>query len=289
MAYQLCKNVMYDDRKRNAYNALAGQTFGLSFEKWYQDGYWTQSNIPYTLFDGEKAVANISVNRMELVCRGQRFDYIQLGTVMTDAACRKQGLSRFILNEIMNDWMERCDGIFLFANKTVLDFYPRFGFERQLQYRYSLKVENALGDVRKLDMDRMEDRELLEKYYKKTNPFSQLQVVNNFGLLMFYCGSFMKDNVFYSSRWDAVMIAERDENVLVCFDIYCDAGKDFMEVLTSMAPAGVDTIDIRFTPESGYPYEIVSDDNEDDVLFVLKGKGNLFKNKKVIFPEISHT
>ena len=289
MPYQLCKNVMCDDRKREAFNALAGQTFDLSFEDWYRNGYWTQTNIPYTLFDNEKAISNISVNRMELVWQGQRFNYIQLGTVMTDISYRRQGLSRLIMNEIMSDWKDHCDGIFLFANESVLEFYPKFGFERQLQYRYSLTVENTAGNARKLDMDRLQDRKLLEEYYRKTNPFSQLQAVNNFGLLMFYCGSFMKDNVYYSSQCDAVMIAERNENVLVCFDIFCDAGKGFMEILTSMAPVGVDTIDIRFTPETEYQYEISPDHNDDDALFVLKSKGNIFKDNKIVFPEISHT
>ena len=29
---------------------------------------------------------------------------------------------------ILQNWSDRCDGIYLFANDTVLDFYPKFGF-----------------------------------------------------------------------------------------------------------------------------------------------------------------
>lgn len=53
MAYQIHKNVMPDPKARRAFDALASQVFGLSFEDWYAAGYWTASNLPYTLFDGD--------------------------------------------------------------------------------------------------------------------------------------------------------------------------------------------------------------------------------------------
>ena len=37
--------------------------------------------------------------------------------------------------EVLRDWTNQCDGMFLFANETVLDFYPKFGFRRETQYQ----------------------------------------------------------------------------------------------------------------------------------------------------------
>lgn len=82
MSYQLCKNVMCDENMRRSFNSLAGKTFHLSFEDWYQAGYWSESNQPYTLFDRGTAIANISVNKMELLWQGKKRSYIQLGTVL---------------------------------------------------------------------------------------------------------------------------------------------------------------------------------------------------------------
>ena len=65
MAYHLHKHVRDDDRVRAAFNALAGEVFGLSFEEWYRQGCWTDRYIPYLLLDGDRAAANVSVNRME--------------------------------------------------------------------------------------------------------------------------------------------------------------------------------------------------------------------------------
>lgn len=50
---------------RSAFNKLVDKVFNISFEAWYQAGYWHKKYIPYTLFDGDKAVANVSVNIMD--------------------------------------------------------------------------------------------------------------------------------------------------------------------------------------------------------------------------------
>lgn len=99
--------------------------------------------------------------------------------------------------------------MFLFANETVLDFYPQFGFRREIQYQYTLPVPTARGGARKLSVDSLQDLALLRACYKRGNPFSALQVVENFGLLMFYCGSFLKDCVYYIPQQNAVAVAVR--------------------------------------------------------------------------------
>ena len=143
MKYKLEKNVRDTAPVRNAFNALAMQTFQLSFEGWYENGCWSQRYQPYTLMDGGTAAANVSVNLMKTRWNGQIKNYIQLGTVMTHPAYRNQGLSRYLIEEIFRDWEERCDGFYLFANETVLDFYPRFGFRRAAFRLPLLRTENG--------------------------------------------------------------------------------------------------------------------------------------------------
>ena len=180
MAYQIHKNVMPDPKARRAFDALASQVFGLSFEDWYAAGYWTASNLPYTLFDGDTALANVSVNRLTVLLQGRRRHYIQLGTVMTRPGHRGRGLARRLMEEVLRDWSGRCDGMFLFANETVLDFYPRFGFRRAAQSRYILPVAAPLGEARPLNPDSPRDLSVLRACYETGNPVSACQVVENF-------------------------------------------------------------------------------------------------------------
>ena len=69
---------------RAAFDKLTQNVFNLSFEIWYTSQYWNEKYIPYTLFDGIKAVANASINVMDFNVLGEPKRYIQVGTVATD-------------------------------------------------------------------------------------------------------------------------------------------------------------------------------------------------------------
>lgn len=290
MEYYLCKDVMEDTGRRAAFNELAGKIFGLSFEAWYEQGFWSRKYIPYTLFHRDQAIANVSVNKMEVLYKGKIFHYIQLGTVMTDIPFRKKGLSRYILEEVIEDWKTCCDSMFLFANHQVLDFYPKFGFEKESQYRFSISAQGRQRPWRKLDISEVEDQELIKRCYRKRNPFSRIQVVNNYGLLMFYAISEMRNYIYYSSRYDAVVIAEQEKGMLNCYDVFCDYNLNLTELLTSLADIETRTIQLKFTPENNVENIHRSPlEDQEDTLFVLKGKETIFRDENLMFPSISHT
>jgi GNAT superfamily N-acetyltransferase len=66
---------------------------------------------------------------MNLNVFGEKKRYIQLGTVMTHPDYQGQGLSRVLLKKAIADYRDKCDLIFSFANNSVLNFYPKFGFD----------------------------------------------------------------------------------------------------------------------------------------------------------------
>lgn len=294
MKYKLEKKVRDITPVRNAFNALAVQTFQLSFESWYDNGYWSQRYLPYTLMDGGTAAANISVNLMKTRWNGQIKNFIQLGTVMTHPAYRGQGLSRYLMEDIFRDWEDRCDGFYLFANKTVLDFYPRFGFHRETEYQCSLPLtpsaDGKCGKARRLDMDSPSDRSLLEAHYRMSNPFSLLPSLDNFSLLMFYCGSFLKDCVYYLPDYDAAAVAEQDteSGMLLCHDIFCPPGRSLPEILSCLAPAGTQKAVLGFLPEGISDSLLTPLSNEDDTLFTRIPGENPFHGHRLRFPDLSH-
>lgn len=49
MNYQLVKQVRENSPLRKSFIDLAVKTFDLSFEEWYQQGYWTDAYIPTPL------------------------------------------------------------------------------------------------------------------------------------------------------------------------------------------------------------------------------------------------
>lgn len=82
-------------------------------------------------------MANVSVNIIDIEIQEQVKRYIQIGTVMTDCNYRNKGLSRKLMDKILQDWKDKCDAIYLYANDSVLDFYPKFGFIKAMEYQYS--------------------------------------------------------------------------------------------------------------------------------------------------------
>lgn len=282
------KNIKETKKLRDSFIELAIETFDLSFEAWYQNGYWTDKYIPYAIVDGEEIVANASVNIIDTVWDKQPKRYIQIGTVMTKMAYRNKGLSRHIMEEILRDWQDNCDAIYLFANDTVLDFYPKFGFVKETEYQCTMPIISKDGGAKKLDMSKNEDRDLLKKYYAKSNPFSALPMLNNYGLLMFYCSAFMKDCVFYCEELDAVVIAMQSNDTLICLDIYCDGNKSLFDILAAVANAQTSSAILGFTPKDISVGTINPIEGGDDTLFIFRNKDNIFAQNKVMFPSLSH-
>ena len=100
MDMTIIKNYQADAALRASFNALAEATFGLSFENWYRLGYWGSNYTPYSVFEDGKIVANVSVNRTDMMIGGQRKRLYQLGTVMTDPEYRNRGYIRAVMAEV---------------------------------------------------------------------------------------------------------------------------------------------------------------------------------------------
>lgn len=288
MSLIINKDIKDNKKLRESFFELAIQTFDTSFEAWYQGGYWTDKYIPYAMLDGEKVVANASVNIIDTVIDGKSKRYIQLGTVMTDITYRNKGLSRRLMDEILSDWLTKCDAIYLFANKTVLDFYPKFGFVRENEYQCSIPIMPKSEKIKKLNMSYKEDRNFLKKYYAKSNPFSALPMLNNYGLLMFYCSAFMKDYVFYCKEFDAVVVAMLNNDTLMCFDIYCDENKSLIDILSAVSSEETRRVVFGFSPKHTVDCIVNAIIGDDETLFILKSKDNVFAQNKIMFPSLSH-
>ena len=273
---------------RLSFDKLSQETFGLSFKNWYQNGDWTEKYIPHVLLDGKRVVANVSVNIIDTVLKNEKKRYIQLGTVMTDSEYRGRGLSRLLLKRVLEEWKDKCDAMYLFANNTVLDFYPKFGFVKANEYQCQLPVTPKPKNIRKLDMSCSSDRELLLAKYKKSNPFSALPMVDNAGLLMFYCAQSMKDDVYYAKNCDAVVIAKQNGKNLICFDIFCDEKNDLNEVLSMVASHDTTNAILGFSPKAATNCQAALLQEDDTTLFILSDRENVFADNQLMFPLLSH-
>ena len=288
--YGYAVNFKDNDGLRSSFNSLTRRTYGFDFEEWYQNGYWQNRYIPYSLLDGNNIISNVSVNVIDFLFVGEKRKFIQIGTVMTDKDYRNQGLNRFLMERVLEEWEDRCDLIYLFANDSVLDFYPKFGFVSAPEYQHSkaISAENSTYNVTKLNMSDEKDRILLFNTINGSVHFSQLAMHDNASLVMFYCTSFMNQNVYYIKALDAIVIADFNDNVLHLNDVFCRSNVPLDDIIAAMVNKEIKKIVLGFTPKNTASFEETLLNEEDTTLFIMKDKSDIFKNRKIMFPVLSH-
>ncbi|MDO4296943.1 MAG: GNAT family N-acetyltransferase [Lachnospiraceae bacterium] len=288
---QVIKNYRRDDRLRASFNELAQKTFQIEFEDWYQNGYWSDKYNPYSIVIDGKIAANVSVSRMDFILDGYTKHYLQLGTVMTAEPYRRQGLIRRIMEEIERDYSQGIDGIFLFANDSVLDFYPKFGFRRAKEYQYAKEVSvTEAKRIVQVPMREKKDWDILERAVRSSVPCGSFEMTGNSELIMFYVTKFMQDQVFYDRQQDAYVIAEQEADELVICNVFSPREVNLDELIGAF---GRENKKVRFgfTPKAADAAGCtVSELKEQDTTLFVKGRGfSGFEERKLMIPVLAHT
>ncbi|CAM4389891.1 GNAT family N-acetyltransferase [Paenibacillus typhae] len=269
-----------EDQLRTSFFALAADTFGLELESWYQEGFWDGRYIPFSYADGDRIVANVSVNLLDLVIDGNTVQAIQLGTVMTHPDYRRQGLSAALMEKVMTVYGSSCELMYLFANESVLDFYPRFGFQPAGEQLFSAIYKPSLpateqAVIRKLDISCREDLAFIHSFAGQRRPVSQRFGTSGApGLLMFYCLNVFGEDLYYLEEDEVIAICRQEGQELQLFDVISRREPDIHSILSKLADSGTTQIVFHYTPD--YSGLEMSSTPYDSGLFVKTGMGFSF-------------
>ncbi|WP_101773421.1 GNAT family N-acetyltransferase [Peptostreptococcus faecalis] len=285
---KIIKNVRENDILRESFFKLAKETYGIPFKEWYEQGYWTDKYMPYAIVEGNEIVANASVNRIKFNHNGKIKNCVQVGTVMTKPSHRNKGLSRMLMKEIIADWRDKSDLIYLFANDSVVEFYPKFGFEKRIEEQYLFSVDTQKSDFIKLDVDNEIDKKCLFECYKKGNPFSKFEMIDNIELVMFYCSSVMKESIYYSKKHNTAVIGVQENEEFICYDVFGDSKASLTDLLAEVVNSNVKRVVLGFTPKDITGMESSIFEMEDTTLFELKNDSSSKFKENEMFPLLSY-
>ena len=285
--YEVIKNYRNDDKLRASFNDLAKKTFDLKFEDWYQNGYWGDNYNPYSIVIDGKVASNVSVNKTDFIWNGEKKHLIQLGTVMTEEKYRNQGLARQIMVEIEKDYTE-ADGIYLLANDSVLDFYPKFGFKKAKEYQYEKQVMiSREKSMIQIPMENKAAWDNLEQAIKCSVCYSSFELTDNSSLIMFYVTKFMRKNVYYDEELKVYVIAEIENGDLLIHNIFSEKEIAVDKVIEAFGKE-ITGVSLGFTPKEKAGYSVLERKEEDTTLF-LKGKGfDCFEQDRLMIPLLAH-
>jgi len=219
---QLIDSYRDDFRAREAYFAFIDTVFtGADFRTWYEQGWWPDNYRPFSLFEGDQIVSNVSACEMTVLLEGQQIPAIQLGAVGTVPEARGRGLSRQLMETVLERY-EKLPFAFLFANETVLDFYPKFNFapRREVVFRTTSHLPGWREPARPLNPLQPEDLELIRRLLAVRVPPTE-----RFGVLSFdyvtawHMMNVYPNNVFYDKSSDTIWIVSKRDSELHVWDI----------------------------------------------------------------------
>ena len=274
-----------NEELRRSFNELAGKTFGLSFEGWYQSGFWKDEYDPYSVIEDGKVVANVSVNRCDMNYKGNVVHLIQLGTVMTDPDYRGQGYARLLMERVLEDNKD-ADGIYLYGNDSVVDLYPKFGFTESKEYSYSKDVStDADRTAVMVPMSEKKEWDKMAGILSSVDQNADMYMVNNTGLYMFYLSQFMQENTFYIPELDTYAIAEIEDRELI---LHAVIGTGDVDKVIASFGKDIAHVQLCFTPKDTAGY-IRSEVVEEDTHFFVRGKFfEEHKDDAFMFQSVSH-
>jgi ribosomal protein S18 acetylase RimI-like enzyme len=242
----------------------------ISYRHWHEYGGWDDSYVAYALAQGDRIVANASLSRMDVVLQGQRMQGWQLSAVGTLPEHRGQGLQNQLIPRLLEQ-TGAADLVFLFANHQVLDFYPRFGFERVRESLFydDCNVTPEGPKLRALDLASPEDRALLRRVSANAEPVTNLFGARDYGnTILWYWSNFYRGGLRYVPEHDAIIVVDQSDDLLRIYDVLSSAPLDLAAHLSRLVASPIKQLEFGFTPSRYWPHAIPKADYTDSPLLV---------------------
>ncbi|MBN2226861.1 MAG: GNAT family N-acetyltransferase [candidate division Zixibacteria bacterium] len=259
---------------REAYYAFIQTVFpGVNFRNWHDRGYWPAEYIPYSLVNGSHIISNVSVYKMTVLVSGQPIRAAQIGAVGTLPDYREQGLSRHLMEYVIDKYRTEVDLLFLFANETVIDFYPKFGFAKHLESVFiaTSDIPTPHYAVRKLDINRSSDMALIAYRLKKRNDLTSLFGARDYaGVTLWHILNIHSERVLYDEEDGIIFIASEKDTILHVWDIIFTRPFKPETVLPKIIKSdAITSIRYYFSPEvTGFSYD-KTESIDDSPLYTL--------------------
>ncbi|NGQ96619.1 GNAT family N-acetyltransferase [Brevibacillus sp. SYP-B805] len=244
-----------DDAMREKLYPLFEQVFGIEVSilaDFHRRGFWNPTYRPYTFFDGEAAVANVSMFTLPLMVQGSVRKAAGIQSVMTHPEYRGKGLMKQLFRRMLEEIDQAFDASFLLTDQPEL--YKPFGFRVVQEYTFAAPIGHfpkQEGDaVRKLDAFAKNDLRWIRERFARHQPlswrFAPVGYASSFFLNMYHPA--YQKKLYAADDLGVIVVYEVEEETLRLYDCI---GENLppLEALCSRIPEPFSRIEFHFPPD----------------------------------------
>lgn len=252
-----------------AYCDYVAQVFRKAdFRRWCSWGQWNDDYRAFALIDNGVVVANASVMRMRLLLEGVETEGFQLGAVGCLPDQRGHGYARRVLQAAL----EHCGEapVLLFANESVRDFYPRFGFRAAAQSLFELDyaAKPVSEPLAPLDLADAHLRREFLRIADAAPPSSRRFAARHYGRIATWYAANRFASELRRLDEDTWVFAQVDDGVLLIEDVFALRPFDLGAAVPRLIDTPIHTIRFGMTPDRLCPQARLAGTDEDADLFL---------------------
>ena len=234
-----------DREYERMFDGLINEVFGVSFAPWLAEKLWDERYESYSIIQDNEIVSNVCIYKTDVLVGGQTVRAHQLGAVATRENERGKGLSRIIMNHVLSIYPDT--PAFLYANPSVTEYYPQFGFHRIETYCPGIAAEicNPIDKTVTLTpkdvlSDTFTGRSIFSSVIDDTNT----QPIQAFHLLLDYT-----DCIYYLPDCGAIVVAEQESERLFIADVIAKLPLAFGALRKELPFTGIEYVEFGFCPD----------------------------------------
>jgi predicted N-acetyltransferase YhbS len=263
---------------------------GRTFFDWGARGGWVAGYEVFAIVVDDRIVSTVGRQAMRYVINGKARNGYQIGAVATRREHRNRGLARLLMERVLAELDAPDQPVILFANPSVLDFYPRFGFRRRAQYRFVAHIDVRPADTLapSLDLARATDRVWLANHCARAHAIGRgFTARDYYPALLFHLTRELRKAVRLDS-FGAVVVTQQDGERLLIQDLLATRPFSLTDALPHLCANPTRTIEFGFHPEMWWPNtETLPLDDSESPLFVRGAAAGV--REPVRFPDLAHT
>jgi len=252
--YEIIEIHNTDEILVKAYHEYISRIFpSISFKKWHSEGFWTEKYIPHVLIESGIIIANVSAAIIDVIFDGRKCSAVQIGAVGTLPEYRGRGFSRILNDYVSNKYKGTADLIFLFANDSVLKFYPKFGFKLAIEsiYVQESNIPKPAFSARKLSIESEVNYFLIKELIRQRSPLTRIFGAENFGFITWWhIFNLYADNLYYLEEEDVIIIKKEKGDSLDIIDVIFCGQIDINSIIPKIIDSNsIKSINYLFPPD----------------------------------------